>query len=314
MSKQQLPARRLGRGLSSLLSIQEPEPHPVGLQAAQQASPHTQEERPPSSLPTASITPNPLQPRQVIKPDELESLAASIRANGILQPIAVRPDPTRPGAYQIIAGERRWRAAQLAGLSEIPATIRQADDREMLELALVENIFRSDLNPLERAQAYQRYAREFGLSADQIAQKLGEDRSTVANYMRLLSLPPEVLDMVGGGALSMGQARCLLAIQAPTELIATAKQAVEQDLSVRSLEALVRQKVAARAAAAKPAVQPAAAKRPQIRVLEELFGQQLSTKVEIAESRRKGSGKIVIHYYSLDDFDRIRDRLGVSAE
>lgn len=245
-------------------------------------------------------------------PIELKALADSIRTSGILQPIVVRPHAD--GAYEIIAGERRWRAAQMVGLAEVPIVARDATDEQMLEWALVENIFREDLNPIERALGYRQYCDQYSLSAEEVAQRLGEDRSTVANYLRLLDLPSEVKEWVAEGRLSMGHARCMLALKVPSELVQVAKMTMEQELSVRAVEKLVRDRVEARSAAAKPPAEPKEAKRPQIRSLEQSFAQALGTKVDINESRRKGSGKIVIHYASLDDFDRVVERLGVATE
>lgn len=307
------PPRRLGRGLSALISVpQADSPPSVGDADAGTASMARTVAAPPQTARIDQLRPNAHQPRKEMDPAQLKALADSVRSSGILQPIVVRMMPA--GGYEIIAGERRWRAAQMAGLAEVPIVIREATDEQMLELALVENIFREDLNPIERAMGYRQYCDEFKLSAEQVAQRLGEDRSTVANYLRLLDLPVEVKELVSGGRLSMGHARCLLAIRSPSELTQTASLAIDQDLSVRALEKLVREKVEARNNAAKPSTPPKEAKRPQIRSLEQSFAQSLGTKVEIAESRRKGSGKIVIHYHNLDDFDRVAERLGISTE
>jgi ParB family chromosome partitioning protein len=183
----------------------------------------------------------------------------------------------------------------------------------MLEIALVENIFREDLNAIDRAQAYRRYCDEFDLSAEEVADRLREDRTTVTNYLRLLELPGEVKDLVRAGELSMGHARCLLALRTPAEILRGAKEAIKEGLSVRGLEKMVRDRANARAAASKPGGGKAEEKRPQIRNLEHAFVQSLGTKVEIHESRRRGSGRVVIHYYNLDDFDRIAERLGIEA-
>lgn len=301
--------RRLGRGLSSLISV--PEASAGGPEAALPAFPAIEPRPAGQSLKVDQLRPNGRQPRKDIDPGQLKALAESIRTSGILQPIVVRARDG--GVFEIIAGERRWRAAQMAGLSEVPVVVREASDEQMLELALVENIFREDLNPIERALAYKQYSTEFGLSAEDVAQRLGEDRSTVANYLRLLDLPTEVKDWVAGGRLSMGHARCLLGLRSPSDLIQTAKLAMDRDLSVRALEQLVREKVSARADATRIA-EAKEAKRPQIRSLEQAFVEALGTKVEISESRRKGSGKIVIHYSSLDDFDRVLERLGIQPE
>lgn len=305
------PPKRLGRGLSSLMSFSSPFEPPATLETPKSDRTQESPKAPAHTIGVDTIRPNPFQPRKEISPDELKSLAASISANGVIQPIIVR---TKDGnVYELIAGERRWRAAQMAGLSEIPAILRQASDQDMLEIALAENIFREDLNPIDRAAAYKRYCDEFALTPDQLAAKLGEDRSTVTNYIRLLDLPQEVKDWVASGQLSMGHARCLLAIRSPSDLINTARQAINLALSVRALEKLVRDRVNARQAAARP-LPDKTTKRPQIRALEEAFTRQLGTKVEIDESKRKGTGKLIIHYYSLEDFDRLAERLGIQAE
>jgi len=238
-------------------------------------------------------------------------LADSIRTTGMLQPIIVR---RRGDAFEIIAGERRWRAAQMAGLTDVPVVIRNANNEQMLELALVENIFREDLNPIERAMGYRQYSTQFSLTAEQVAKRLGEDRTTVTNYLRLLELPTDVKDWVSNGKLSMGHARCLLGLRSVSDLVQAAKLSIDRDLSVRALEQLVRDKNAARDAATKSPDGSKEVKRPQIRSMEQLFAQSLGTKVEINESRRKGCGRIIIHYYDLDGFDRVIDRLGISAE
>jgi len=181
--------KRLGRGLSSLISVTEPEEVTSAAESAAAVPTGA-----PLSLEVGQIRPNPHQPRKEMGADELKSLANSIEQAGVIQPIVVRPQ--KEGAYELIAGGRRWRAAQLAGLAEIPAIVRDATDEEMLEIALVENIFREDLNAIDRASAYRQYCDEFGLSADEVAGRLGEDRSTVANYLRLLELPIEVKSWV----------------------------------------------------------------------------------------------------------------------
>jgi ParB family chromosome partitioning protein len=324
----QKPVKRLGRGLSSLISVPEtpvafppPAPAPAAPAAAGPAdgtptAPAAQPAQAPAPGPqlvdVAAIRPNPYQPRRDIAPEALQALAESIRKTGLIQPIIVRP--LAGGAYELIAGERRWRASQMAGLTRIPAVVREATETEMLEMALVENIFREDLNAIDRAGAYRRYCDEFQLSADEVATRLGEDRTTVTNYLRLLDLPNEVKAWVAEGRLSMGHARALLGIKSPSDLVRTAKQAIDEGLSVRALEKLVRERVEARAAAAKPAADGQEAKRPQIRNLEQAFVRAIGTKVEIQESRKKGSGKIIIHYYNLDDFDRIAERFGVEEE
>lgn len=302
--------KRLGRGLSSLISFDAFD-GPHAAPALPTATPESPSRGPAIMIGVGRIRPNPFQPRRESPPEDLKSLAASIAATGLIQPVIVRTRPNE--VYELVAGERRWRAAQMAGLSEIPAVVRDASDAEMLEIALAENIFREDLNAIDRAQAYRRYCDQFGLTPEDVAAKLGEDRTTVTNYLRLLELPQEVKDWVASGQLSMGHARCLLAIRSASDLVRTAKQAINLGLSVRALEKLVRDRVSARQAAAK-AGSGGDGKRPQIRAMEEAFSRQLGTKVEIDESRRKGTGKLIIHYFSLDDFDRIAERLGIKVE
>lgn len=309
----QPPPRRLGRGLSSLLSIAEvpvqeaPKPAtPPPVESSGEAAPR------PLMIKVGQLRPNPRQPRQELPANHLQALAGSIAKTGVIQPIAVRP--TGEGTYEIIAGERRWRAAQMAGLAEIPAIIREATDEQMLEMALVENIYREDLNAIDRAVAYKRYCDEFKLSAEEVAKRLGEDRSTVANYLRLLELPGEVKRMVIDGKLAMGHARCLLALRTPADVVKVAQQCVAEGLSVRAVEKTVQDKLAARSAATAQPTTGRPEKRPLIRELEETFIRALGTKVEINESRRKGKGKLIIHYRTLEDFDRICERLQIATE
>jgi len=296
------PPRRLGRGLSSIISIPDA-PAPPSPGAVQPA---------PSKVKVDQLRPNPSQPRRQSHAEDLKALADSIANTGVIQPIAVRP--AGDDVYEIIAGERRWRAAQMAGLTEIPAVIRDATDEQMLEISLVENIFREDLNAIDRALAYRRYCDEFDLSPEQVAKRLGEGRPTVVNYLRLLDLPSDIKTWVAEGKLAMGHARCLLALPGARDRIKASRAAMEKDLSVRALEKLVRDLLAGGPAAAPEGAGGRAPKRPLIRNLEEAFVRALGTKVEITESRRKGKGRIVIHYGSLDDFDRISERLGVSPD
>jgi len=302
--------KRLGRGLNSIISISdaihEPAPEPKESKAAESSKTI------PLTIKVNRLRPNPSQPRCAMPADNLQALANSIAKTGVIQPIAVRP--AGKDIYEIIAGERRWRASQMAGLTEVPVIVREATNEEMLEFALVENIFREDLNAIDRAIAYKRYCDEYDLTTEQVAERLGEDRSTVANYLRLLDLPSEVKSWVSEGKLSMGHARCVLSLSSAQDRIEAAKTAMKKDLSVRSLEKLVRDLLASGIPAIRESKGERPAKRPLIRQLEETFVQQLGTKVEITESHRKGKGKIVIHYGSLDDFDRISERLGISPD
>jgi len=302
--------RRLGRGLSSILSITDTGSQPSAPYGA--VPPGAPAQPAPITIKVSQLRPNPSQPRRDMPAENLKALADSIAKTGVIQPIAVRP--AGDNTYEIIAGERRWRAAQMAGLAELPAIIREATNEEMLEFALVENIFREDLNAIDRALAYRRYCDEFDLTAEQVAERLGEDRSTVANYLRILDLPSEVKTWVAEGKLAMGHARCVLALPVASDRMRAAKTAIEKDLSVRALEKLVNDLLTSGHPAVRDGKAVRLAKRPLIRQLEEAFVHTLGTKVEINESRRKGKGKIIIYYGSLDDFDRISERLGISPD
>lgn len=304
------PPRRLGRGLSSIISLSEPDVAPGATQQTV-AQAGTVPEGAATLLKVSQLRPNPNQPRREFQPDQLKALADSIAKEGVIQPIAVRK--AGKDVYEIIVGERRWRASQMAGLMEIPAVIREATDEQMLEVALVENIFREDLNAIDRAMAYRRYCETFNLSAEQVAERLGEDRSTVANYLRLLDLPNEVKQWVIDGSLSMGHARCLLGLSSPGMRVQVGREAINKDLSVRVLEKLVKERQTARSAP--PESQGGKqAKRPLVVELEQAFTKALGNRVEIQESRRKGKGKVVIHYRSLEDFDRLCERLDIAPD
>ncbi len=269
-----------------------------GQPAAQAASPPVQ------TLRLDLVDPNPFQPRQQFDDTGLAELAQSIKTDGILQPIAVRPVA---GRFQIIAGERRCRAARLAGLAEVPAVVRSTDDNEMLALALIENIQREDLNAIEKAQAYEQLRKALDLSIEQLAARLGQDRSTVSNYLRLLELEDSVQAWIRSGALSMGQARAILG--APAEdRHRLARHAVEQELSVRAVEKMVQLIRQGGRVQTKP--EP----RPVVKDLEERFTRSLGIKTRIKEGPKGKSGRLVLYYRTLDDFDRICDRLGLVVE
>lgn len=301
MAKQ---TRRLGRGLASLMGeVAEPE---NALRAATAAVSSGRD------IAIESIRPNPQQPRTEFDDEALRELANSIRQSGVIQPVVVRPTD---GTYELIAGERRWRAAQLAGLTALPAVVRDATDQQMLEFALIENIQRADLNPLDRARAYRQACEQFGESAETLAEALGEDRTTVTNYMRLLELPDEVQALVRGGALSMGHARALLGLASKEVMGKLAEEAVETGHSVRKLEELVRRAKSNGKATAKEADDgEAPKKRPLVADLEERFSQSLGTRVTIQEGRKRNTGRIVINYFSVDDFSRVAAKLGVDLD
>ncbi len=218
--------------------------------------------------------------------------------------------------YEIIAGERRWRAARAAGLDKVPVVVRELTDQEALELAIVENIQREDLNAIDRAAAYRTYCVEFNLNPEEVARRIGEDRSTVVNYIRLLDLPQEVKDLVATGRLSMGHARCILGVPSDEQRISLAQRAVSNSLSVRVLEDIVRRQKAPDASQAegKDSGPRQGQASPHIADLQERLQRSVGTRVTIKEGRKKGSGRIMIDYYSLDDFDRISTLLGLEDE
>lgn len=310
MAKKEKP-RHLGRGLESLLgpikSVQDNESQPIPITVVGSNFPIDKELRDSlRQVSVDSIIPNPYQPRTVWDSQQLEDLAESIRANGVIQPIVVRP---KGMGFEVIAGERRLRACQLASIKTIPALVRQATDEQMLELALVENIHRTGLNPLERAKAYQNYLTTFSLTQSQAAQRLSENRSVIANHIRLLDLPDEIKQMLISGDLSMGHARAILALPSDDLRCKLASRAMAGRLSVREVERLVRKYTASLNEGEKPIrVKPA-----HILDLETKLSMQLGTKVCIETRKNKQRGKIVIEFFSLDEFDRITENIGVTT-
>jgi len=253
------------------------------------------------------IKPNPYQPRTAWNDEELHDLTESIRTNGIIQPILVRPVET---GFEVIAGERRLRAAKLAGYEKIPAMVREAEDSEMLELALVENVHRADLNPIERALAYQNYLETFSLTQTDAAKKLGEDRSVVSNYLRLLDLPSEIKQMLIGGQLSMGHARAILALPTDDLRRKLAHRALTGRLSVREVERVVRRHLTRpEDSKSKEKARPA-----HIVDLESKLRDLLGTRVSINARKNGKRGKIIIDFYTLDDFERLTTKMGLVAE
>jgi ParB family chromosome partitioning protein len=303
--------KHLGRGLESLMGPIIPD-HPdpkqtIPIAAVTSNFPFDKELR--ESLREVdidSIRPNPYQPRTVWDQQELADLADSIRANGLVQPIIVRPSGS---AYELIAGERRLRAAKLAQMETIPAIVRTATDEQLLELALIENIHRTNLNPLERAKAYKNYITTFSLTQAQAASRLGEDRSVIANHLRLLDLPDEVKQMLIDGQLTMGHARAILALPTDELRHRLANRAMSGRLTVRDVERLVRKYLTDPAQAKKTAI----SKPPHISDLEGKLTSHLGTRVTI-ETRRNGqTGRILIDFYSIEEFDRITERLGLKT-
>ncbi|HUF56715.1 MAG TPA: ParB/RepB/Spo0J family partition protein [Thermohalobaculum sp.] len=298
--------RNLGRGLSALLGdIEAPvatdggEPEDAGPTDVQRPAATPAETR----IPLDKLRPNPDQPRRDFAEAELEELASSIRERGVIQPVVVRPDPLNPGTYQLVAGERRWRAAQRAQLHEIPAVVRELDDRTVLEVALIENVQRADLNPIEEALGYSQLIEKFSHTQEELARIVGKSRPHVANLMRLLSLPDQVQRMVRQGKLTSGHARALINAADP---VALAEQAVLRGLSVRQVEELAR-RVPRPPASGRPARTPE--KDADTRVLEGDLSAAIGMKVEIAHGGPDGSGEVRIRYRSLDDLDRLCQKL-----
>lgn len=251
------------------------------------------------------IEPNPFQPRRNFSQEQLEGLAQSIRAHGILEPLIVRPSPRQNGArYQLVIGERRWRAAQLAGLETVPVVVRRVSDREMVQMALVENLQREDLNPLEEAEAYRRLIDEFGMSQEEVARLLGRARPTVANTLRLLELEEPIQALVMEGRLSAGHAKALLGLQPGAERVRLAQRVAERGLSVRQTEELVRQLQAAAARARGGGA--AGAARPWAE-MEAALEKVLGTRVVIREGRR--GGRIEIAFYGQEELLRLLELL-----
>lgn len=259
------------------------------------------------SLPVGSVHPNPFQPRREFDEEELTDLARSIRENGLLQPIVVRPAGNRQGAdrWELVAGERRWRAITRLGWKQVPAIVRTVDDRTLLVLALVENLQRSELSALEEAEGYQQLMSEFGLSQQEVAEAVGKDRSTVANLLRLLQLPASVRRLVETGALSAGHARALLGIPDGVRMADLARHAAEEGWSVREVEERVR-KAGAKAPGRRRRTQ---GRDPAAKALEQALERSLGTQVKIRRGRGAAKGRIEVSYYDAEDFERIFELL-----
>ena len=248
------------------------------------------------------VQPSREQPRRVFKDEALKELAESIKEKGVIQPVIVSRDDG--GVFRLIAGERRLRASRLAGLKKIPAIIRNTTPEDSLEVALIENIQRENLGPIETALAFQRLMKEFGLTQEELSKKVSKDRATVANYLRLLKLPDEVKELVNGEKLSMGHARAIASLDDRQAQILTAREVVKKGLSVRETEALVGRLLKTVPASKKAVIK----KDPQIRLLEEKLRKHLATKVRIHHAGKNG-GSVEIEYHSLDELDRLLDIL-----
>jgi len=331
---------RLGRGLASLMSspaqvqptevlaVEEAQAPAVSMEAEQEAAPTpsrpSKRSKTPAVvlehagltyLPLTSLEPNRHQPRQRFDEASLKRLSESIKGEGVMQPIIARKMGV--GAYEIVAGERRWRAAELAGLSVIPAIVRDLTDRQLAEWALIENLQREDLNPIERAESFSRLIEQFGLSHEEVGARIGLDRSSVSNHLRLLSLAQQVQQLVLEGLVSMGQARALAGLSDLAQQGVLAQRAVREGLSVREVESAVRRLNAG------PGAGPGAgtvgstnkpARSAYLSGLEAQIAEQLGMKVAIKASRKKGAGALSIEFHSLDEFDALVARLGVNVD
>jgi ParB family chromosome partitioning protein len=276
----------LGKGLGALIpdlsSLDDQEKKALGI----------------TELELDKIVPNEYQPRKVFNDEKLKELAASIKEQGVIQPVIVHKAGS---GYELIAGERRWRAARMAGLRTIPALVKEATKRELLEMALIENIQREDLNALEAAEAYKRLQDEFKLTQEDLAKRVGKERSTITNFLRILGLPREVKKDLAGGALSMGHAKAILSLERSRDQIQVGAAIVKRGLSVREAEALA-------ARLKNPPKEKKPRQSHELKAVEEKLKKALGTKVSIS-SRAKG-GRIVIDYYTTEDLDRILDRIG----
>ena len=295
--------RGLGRGLDALLGASNAAQSAADNdQPGEQAQASASEDGALKQLPVDLVQRGKYQPRKDIEPESLQELADSIKAQGVMQPIVVRPVSDRK--YEIIAGERRWRATQLAGLDVIPAVVRDVSDEAAIAMALIENIQREDLNPLETAEAFHRLIKDFDLTHDDLSKKVGKDRATVTNYLRILKLPLEIKKNIAGGSLSIGHAKALLQVENQRLQKEIAARILRKGLSVRETEALCKKAVSGKP----PQSKSGQAKDPQIASLEEKLIHSLGTKVRLIHKSNK-RGRIEIDYYSLEELDRLLDIL-----
>ena len=289
--------RALGKGLDSLLPR---------VPAATPATPAPAQEQAggkPREIPVDQIDRNPFQTRSHIDDEQLKELAASISANGVVQPILVRPHHN--GRFPLIAGERRWRASQLAGKTTVPAILRQVSDEQAMEITIVENLQRADLNPMEQARAFERLSREFKMTQEQMAQRTGKDRVSVANFLRLLKLPPAVQTRVEANELSFGHARALLGLSDPAQIEKAAQRVISLSLSVRQTESMVQGLLNPDKAKKEPKPEPVV--DPNVREVKDRLQRALGLKVTIEDNN--GRGKVIIEYAKLEDFDALLEQL-----
>ncbi len=298
----------LGRGLNALLGEEkapQAEPAPPPSPPAPPSPAGSGEDRPPARVPAASIRPCPFQPRREFEQGALEELADSIRVQGVIQPLVVRP---AENGYELIAGERRWRAARMAGLEQVPVVIRQAGEQEAMELALVENLQRENLNPLEEALGLRQLIQDYGLTQEEVGRKVGKNRATVANSLRLLQLAPPVQSLLRKGRISAGHAKALLRLKDPKVQEELALRVDRTGLSVRDAEKWIAQREARRA----PAPPEPAPRDPHIDRLEEKVRDRVGSRVQIRY--REGKGILSLHFFSEEDLQRIMGLLGVRPD
>lgn len=294
--------RRLGRGLEALLAMKGPEPRNAAASTGDHATGAGLQH-----LRLSEIRPNPYQPRKEFRLDELAELQASLKASGLLQPISVRPATSGAG-FELIAGERRFRAASALGWTEIPAIVRSIDDKTLLTLALIENLQRTDLNPLEEAEGYKRLVDEFALSHAQVGEVVGKDRSTVANLLRLLHLPAAVRRLLSDGSIALGHARALLGLADDRAMTELAREAASKGLSVRDVERRVQAAPTRKPGAKSTAGKPRAIASPASRSIEDRLRRHLQTDVGVRLGKGKSTrGELRIHFYSNDDLARVLD-------
>lgn len=301
MNPTQDKRKALGRGLASLL------PAARGIQAAIPGEINAGPQQPAGEsvrdIPFELIDRNPYQTRTHFDETALNELAESIKVSGVIQPVTVRQ---HAGRFQLITGERRWLASQRAGKKTVPAIVRQVSNEQAMEITIIENLQREDLNPVEQARAYERLAREFSLTQEQMAQRTGKDRSSVANFLRLLKLPEEVLRLVESSKLSFGHAKALMGLDSPEAILHLAQRAVQLSMSVRQVEGSVYNLMHPEPAAPKPE----RVLDPNVREAEQQLQRSLGLRVQIQD--KHGKGKIVLEYKSLEDFDRVLEMLNPS--
>jgi ParB family chromosome partitioning protein len=296
MNTVELPRRKaLGKGLESLLP---------SVKASVDTAPPRPADGTPREIPVSEIDRNPYQTRTRFDESLLSELAASIRATGVVQPVLVRPLPN--GRFQLIAGERRWLASQMAGKETIPSILRHVSDEQAMEMTIVENLQRTDLNPMEQARAFDRLSREFKLTQEQMAQRTGKDRASVANFLRLLRLPVEVQGKVEAGELTFGHARALLALENPDTILKAAQKVTALSMSVRQTESYVQGILHPEKNHSEEKVKEPL--DPNVREARDLLQRALGLKVTIED--KKGRGRVIIEYSKLEDFDGLMERLG----